>query len=145
VSDDVLVVEETTIQVIEAEGEATTLVEVVESTIIDVVPVVEVVEIPLDTVIVAEEVVEIIEVAGQGIQGPQGIQGAPGPAGDLKYSHNQAIASDTWVIVHNMNKYPSVVVIDSGGTEVEGSVTYNSPNQLTLSFSSGFAGDAHLN
>ena len=143
-SDDVLVVEETTIEVVEVGG-TTTLTEVVESIVVDVVPVIEVLEVPQDTLVVAEEVVEIVEVAGQGIQGPQGIQGAPGPAGDLKYSHNQAIASDTWVIVHNMNKYPSVVVIDSGGTEVEGSVTYNSPNQLTLSFSSGFAGDAHLN
>jgi hypothetical protein len=59
--------------------------------------------------------------------------------------HLQPSASDTWVIEHNMNRYPSVTVVDSAGTEVIGEKIYNSENQVTLKFSSPFAGKAYLN
>lgn len=64
---------------------------------------------------------------------------------DIFYKHIQSVASDTWVIAHNLGKYPSVTVVDSSGSECEGHTTYNGPNQLTISFSAPFSGIAYLN
>ena len=65
---------------------------------------------------------------------------------DPTYVHNQTSTSNTWTITHNLGTYPSVTAIDSGGSNVIGEVTYNSANQLTISFSgSGFQGKAYLN
>ena len=66
-------------------------------------------------------------------------------AQDKSFTNNQVSASNTWVINHNLNKFPSVVVIDSAGSQAIGAVTHNSKNQLTLSFSASFSGVAHLN
>ena len=53
-------------------------------------------------------------------------------------------ASNTWTVTHNLNRYPSVDVIETVGEDntvgekVEGfSVTYDSPNELTISFKAG--------
>lgn len=86
-----------------------------------------------------------VTVAGTGMRGPQGIQGPPGVDDDKHYAHDQMIASSTWTIMHNMNKYPSVTVVTSAGDEVEGDVNYTSANALVLSFSAAFAGKAYLN
>jgi hypothetical protein len=61
------------------------------------------------------------------------------------YEFNQNSPSNTWVITHNLNKRPSVTVIDSAGSEVEGEVTINSLNQITIVFCSAFSGKALLN
>lgn len=76
---------------------------------------------------------------GESLQGEGDIQV------NTHYAHLQPSASDTWVIEHNMNRYPSVTVVDSAGTEVIGEKIYNSENQVTLKFSSPFAGKAYLN
>ena len=62
----------------------------------------------------------------------------------LSYVHTQGAVSSTWVVNHNLNFYPNVTVVDSGGTIYEGEIAYNSANQLTLTFSSGFSGTAYL-
>ena len=64
---------------------------------------------------------------------------------DLNYVHNQTEASDEWIIVHNLNKYPAVSIIDSAGDEVEGNVHYDSLNQVTITFIGSFKGTATLN
>lgn len=64
---------------------------------------------------------------------------------DDTFIFHQAVSSATWTINHNLKKYPSVTVVDSANTVVEGVVTYNSINQLTLSFSATFSGYAYLN
>ena len=61
------------------------------------------------------------------------------------FIYTQAIPSAVWVIEHNLNKYPSVSVVDSAGSLVEGGVEYNSANTLTVSFVGGFSGKAYLN
>ena len=58
---------------------------------------------------------------------------------------DQAQVSDTWVIVHNLGKYPSVTVIDSAGTQFLTQVEYNSKNQLTIYMNSATTGKAYLN
>lgn len=80
------------------------------------------------------------------VAGPRGIQGPPGDdATDLRYVHDQMSASATWTIAHNLGKYPSVTVMDSGGSVCEGTIVYDSINQITLTFSAAFAGIAYLN
>jgi len=61
------------------------------------------------------------------------------------FVYNQSIASDTWVITHNLNSYPSVTVVDSSGNVVVGAVTYNSVDQITINFTAAFSGNAYLN
>jgi len=57
----------------------------------------------------------------------------------------QDIPTPVWVIIHNLNKYPSVTVVDTAGTEVEGQVEYIDSNTIIITFSVGFAGKAYLN
>ena len=69
---------------------------------------------------------------------------------DATFTHTQSSASATWTITHNLNKFPSVTVIDSGDSVVQGEILYNSANQLTLTFYAGgvasaFSGKAYLN
>lgn len=61
------------------------------------------------------------------------------------YVHEQASALAEWHIVHNLDCYPSVTVLDSAGTVCEGEIQYNSLNDLTLRFSSAILGTAYLN
>jgi len=64
---------------------------------------------------------------------------------DIYHIHNQGIASATWVITHNLKKYPSVTVVDSLGNVVIGDVQYTNINTVTLTFNGGFSGQAYLN
>jgi len=73
-----------------------------------------------------------------------GLQGPPGP-GDKNYVHTQASPSALWIVQHNLGKFPSVSVFDSGGDLVEGDVIYDSLNQCTLTFSGAFSGKATCN
>lgn len=57
----------------------------------------------------------------------------------------QGSPSATWVIAHNMNKYPSVTVVDSGGSVVIPSVLYTDLNNITITFGSATSGKAYLN
>ena len=61
------------------------------------------------------------------------------------YVHTQPIPAALWVITHNLGKHPSVDIVDSAGSEVEGDVVYNSNNQIPVSFIGGFSGVAYLN
>ena len=60
----------------------------------------------------------------------------------LGYLHTQGVPSDTLVVAHNLGVFPSVTVIDSAGTQVEGCVTYDSENQVTITFNAPFSGTA---
>lgn len=86
-----------------------------------------------------------VELATVGPQGPPGPQGPSGPAGGSSYVHDQAVPAATWIVTHNLNRYPSVTVVDSANTEVEGEVIYTSANVITLNFGSAFGGKAYLN
>jgi hypothetical protein len=65
--------------------------------------------------------------------------------GDKKYTHSQSSASAQWVINHNLNKKPSIAVVDSAGNNVIGEITYTNNNSITVDFSGSFAGYAYLN
>jgi hypothetical protein len=61
------------------------------------------------------------------------------------YLHDQQVASTTWDIIHNMNKYPSINIVDSSNDIIMGDVKYNSLNQLTITFTANISGKAYLN
>ena len=67
-------------------------------------------------------------------------------ATDIHYhEHVQETADTTWTIKHNLKKYPSVTIVDNSGNVVIGDINHVSDTQLTLSFTTAFAGKAYLN
>lgn len=64
---------------------------------------------------------------------------------DKHYTHTQNIVSDTWTINHNLNKKPSVTVVNSIDKVVHGEIDYGTTNSLTITFIGGFTGKAYLN
>lgn len=73
-----------------------------------------------------------------------GRRGLPGEPGDKNYIQSFT-NRDVLTIHHNLNKNPAVTVIDSAGTQVEGTVEYIDLNTVKLAFSSPFSGKATLN
>lgn len=64
---------------------------------------------------------------------------------DANYIHTQNTPSSTWVVTHGLNKYPSISVVDSANTIVEGLATYNDINNVTIEFNGSFTGKAYFN
>lgn len=60
------------------------------------------------------------------------------------YEFTQMIPQATWNVSHGLGYYPSVTVVDSAGSQVVGDVNYTDRNNLTITFSAGFAGKAYL-
>ena len=63
----------------------------------------------------------------------------------ITYIHEQGIAADTWVINHNLNKYPSVILVDSANTQFEAQIEYNDINTCTVYMNGATTGKAYLN
>lgn len=63
----------------------------------------------------------------------------------LGYVHIQIAAATTWDITHDLDKYPSVTVVDSGGNVVVGDVEYLTTSHIRVHFSAEFSGKAYLN
>lgn len=61
------------------------------------------------------------------------------------FVYDAQVASATWVVVHNMGKFPSVTIVDTAGDEMDALVKHNSNNQLTITFSAAVSGKAYLN
>ena len=61
-----------------------------------------------------------------------------------RYVHTQGTPATTWTINHNLNGYPSVMVVDSAKTVVFGEINYASTSQVVVNFSSAFSGYAYL-
>lgn len=64
---------------------------------------------------------------------------------DKTFIYTQTTASSSWDIVHNLDKYPSVTITDSGKNIVTGNVQFVSKNELIITFQSAFSGVAYLN
>jgi len=64
---------------------------------------------------------------------------------DKNYVHNQGVAATVWSIQHDLNKYPSVTVVDSALTEVEGDIEHIDLNNVKITFSAIFSGKAIFN
>ena len=75
----------------------------------------------------------------------QRVEAIEGVDSDKNFVYTQGSPSDTWTISHPLNKYPSVTIIDSGGTEVIGNIEYIDTSTVVVTFASGFSGKAILN
>ena len=64
---------------------------------------------------------------------------------DKTFIFTQGTPSTSWVIQHNLGKFPSITVVDTADTVVVGDYNYTDDNNVTLTFSAGFAGKAYLN
>lgn len=62
----------------------------------------------------------------------------------VAYHHTQGVSLAVWNITHNLGWQPNVTVQDSGGSVVEGEISYTSTNALTVTFSGAFSGNAYL-
>lgn len=65
--------------------------------------------------------------------------------GDKNFVYTQAVASASWNVVHNLDKFPSVSIVDDDNNQVYGSVVYNTVNDLTITFTAPFSGQAYIN
>jgi hypothetical protein len=65
---------------------------------------------------------------------------------DKNFVFVQGVPSATWAIQHNLGKFPSATIVDTGDTSVlGGQIEYIDNNNLTITFGSAFAGKAFLN
>lgn len=69
----------------------------------------------------------------------------PGEDEVESYVHTQSSASSTWTINHQLDKYPSVVIVDNDDNVVHGGINYQDKNTVVVTFSAAFAGKAYLN
>ena len=68
-----------------------------------------------------------------------------GLTGDKHFVFTKSTPDSVWDITHDLDKYPSVTVVDSAGSVVIGDITYTSKSALTVTFSAAFSGKAYLN
>lgn len=64
---------------------------------------------------------------------------------DATYIHTQSQADNVWIINHNLNKKPSVMVEGPNGEDIYGDIAYPSMNMVTITFASAETGIAYLN
>lgn len=86
--------------------------------------------------VIIQPVIPTVVISSPGPQGPGGVE--------IFYVHTQAVASAVWTINHNLNGNPTAVVLDSAGTQCEGTFSYPSNSQMIITFSSAFTGTAYI-
>lgn len=145
---------------------------IINVTIVDNAQVTVVDDKPNVEAIVTEGAKIEVEIIGTGPPGDPGVKGDPGEDGktpvvgvdyfteadkeeiirqiniegqDAYYVHDQIAAASVWYVTHNLNKHPSVTVIDTAGSVVVGDINYTDNNQLQLNFGAPFSGKAFLN
>lgn len=91
-----------------------------------------------EDLVVIKPVVPTVTVSAPGPQGPGGT------SAQVFYTHVQSSASAVWTINHNLNGEPTAVVLDSAGTQCEGTFSYPSKNQMIITFTAAFAGTAYV-
>ena len=64
---------------------------------------------------------------------------------DKNFVFTQAVPSIEWTVQHNMDKFPSVSVVNNNNILMYGNTTYVDTNNLIINFSAGFSGKAYLN
>ena len=65
--------------------------------------------------------------------------------GDKNFVFTQAVATSTWSVQHNLNKFPSCTMVLSTGQQGYGDVTFIDENNLTITFASAESGKAYIN
>lgn len=94
----------------------------------------------MSDIIIVQPITPVVEITSPGPQGPAGIFAI----GDVAYTHTQNTPSATWTINHNLGFNPVAVVLDSGGTQCEGAISYPTVNQMIITFTGAFSGVAYI-
>lgn len=84
-----------------------------------------------------------ILIAGQNIEIKDNVISSTGA--DKTYTHVQSSASSEWTVEHNLNKTPSITVVDSADNVVAGDAQYVNQNLVKIKFIGAFSGKAFLN
>lgn len=66
-------------------------------------------------------------------------------SGASTYIHEQTIANPIWTISHNLNRFPSVTLVDTNDEVMIGDITYINSNTIQVFFTSSIDGKAYLN
>ena len=61
----------------------------------------------------------------------------------ISFTFSSALA--VWTVTHNLNRFPSVTVVDSAGDEIYANVDYVDANNLTVTFATPTTGTVYLN
>ena len=61
------------------------------------------------------------------------------------FIYEQAVASDTWEIEHNLGRFPSVEVVDTAGNKFFPAVQWINENKLIITMNGATKGKAFLN
>lgn len=64
---------------------------------------------------------------------------------DKTYVYTQVFETTSWNIEHNLNKFPSVSIVDNENNQVWADVQYIDENTVKLNFSQGFTGKVYIN
>lgn len=75
----------------------------------------------------------------------QEVGAAGGESPILSKTMSVDVPASVWTLTHNLNRFPSVTIVDSAGTEVIGDVAYTDANTVTATFGSAFSGVAYIN
>lgn len=79
------------------------------------------------------------------VDGKTPLVGVISSSGVSRFEHTQSVASDLWIINHNLGFFPTVVtVLSPGGREVSAEVCHVSINQLTVAFAVPYTGTARI-
>ena len=65
--------------------------------------------------------------------------------GDKTFVYTQDAPSTLWNVQHNLDKLPSVSVVNNNNVAMYGEVIYIDQNNLQIEFSAGFSGKAYMN
>jgi hypothetical protein len=63
---------------------------------------------------------------------------------DVRYVHDQPITQSSWVVLHNLGKFPGVTLVDESLRVIEGDVQHVSLNRVDITFAVPVAGKAFL-
>jgi len=80
----------------------------------------------------------------EGEKGDKGDTGERGAFGGTYYIHTQVEAATQWTINHNLNKYPSVVIVDEEGVSLFCDIRYIDANTVIIGARQPISGNAYL-
>jgi hypothetical protein len=68
---------------------------------------------------------------------------ALGSFNNVSFDFTQGIPSATWTINHDLDKFPSVTVVNESKEVMIGNITYIDKDNITITFSAPFSGYAY--
>lgn len=60
------------------------------------------------------------------------------------FEFTQGNPMTSWVVKHDLNKFPNVIILDDLGTVIMGDISYTDTNVLTINFNQPVSGTAYL-